>query len=178
MIPKLNIINKEHYNSIVYLSHPYGGKQENLSKINECQKLLTIMHPENLYLNPSAMLATFTIVPLMSKGWTWPCCYLKNLQMKWLFVQRIGNPLKAVARRLNIVTTDIYRIKFVLWSKLEMNTKNTERNMIKMGNFIIGALVGLVLGFLIAYRTVTEMLNELDENDKEENANGSEINGK
>ncbi len=55
MIPKLNIINKEHYNSIVYLSHPYGGKQENLSKINECQKLLIIMHPENLYLNPSAM---------------------------------------------------------------------------------------------------------------------------
>jgi hypothetical protein len=46
--------------------------------------------------------------------------------------------------------------------------------MIKMANFIIGALVGLVLGFLIAYRTVTEMLNELDENDKEENANGSE----
>gem|GEM_PF-398837 len=58
-----------------------------------------------------------------------------------------------------------------------MNTKNTERNMIKMANFIIGALVGLVLGFLIAYRTVTEMLNELDENDKEENANGSESNG-
>lgn len=55
-----------------------------------------------------------------------------------------------------------------------MNTKNTERNMIKMANFIIGALVGLVLGFLIAYRTVTEMLNELDENDKEENANGTE----
>lgn len=55
-----------------------------------------------------------------------------------------------------------------------MNTKNTERNMIKMGNFIIGALVGLVLGFLIAYRTVTEMLNELDENDKEENTNGTE----
>lgn len=59
-----------------------------------------------------------------------------------------------------------------------MNTKNTERNMIKMANFIIGALVGLVLGFLIAYRTVTEMLNELDENDKEENANGTENNGK
>ena len=55
-----------------------------------------------------------------------------------------------------------------------MNTKNTERNMIKMANFSIGALVGLVLGFLIAYGTVTEMLNELDENDKEENANGSE----
>lgn len=59
-----------------------------------------------------------------------------------------------------------------------MNTKNTERNMIKMANFIIGALVGLVLGFLIAYRTVTETLNELDENDKEENANGTESNGK
>ena len=43
-----------------------------------------------------------------------------------------------------------------------------------MANFIIGALVGLVLGFLIAYRTVTEMLNELDENDKEENTNGTE----
>lgn len=55
-----------------------------------------------------------------------------------------------------------------------MNTKNTERNMIKMANFIIGALVGLILGFLIAYRTVTEMLDELDENDKEENANGTE----
>lgn len=55
-----------------------------------------------------------------------------------------------------------------------MNTKNTERNMIRMANFIIGALVGLVLGFRIAYRTVTEMLNELDENDKEENANGTE----
>ncbi|MFR6326077.1 MAG: hypothetical protein ACLUNP_07430 [Ruminococcus sp.] len=72
------------------------------------------------------------------------------------------------------MTTDIYRIKFVLWSKLEMNTKNTERNMIRMANFIIGALVGLVLGFLIAYRTVTEMLDELNENDKEENANGTE----
>lgn len=43
-----------------------------------------------------------------------------------------------------------------------------------MTNFIIGALVGLVLGFLIAYRTVTEMLNELDENDKGGNANGTE----
>lgn len=43
-----------------------------------------------------------------------------------------------------------------------------------MANFIIGILVGLVFGFLIAYRTVTEMLNELDENDKEENANGTE----
>ena len=55
MIPKPIIINREHYNSIVYLSHPYGGKQENLSEINKCQKLLTIMHPENLYLNPIAM---------------------------------------------------------------------------------------------------------------------------
>lgn len=55
-----------------------------------------------------------------------------------------------------------------------MNTKNTERNMIRMANFIIGASVGLVLGFLIAYRTVTEMLDELNENDKEENANGTE----
>lgn len=43
-----------------------------------------------------------------------------------------------------------------------------------MANFIVGALVGLVLGFLIAYRTVTEMLNELDENDKEENTDGTE----
>ena len=55
-----------------------------------------------------------------------------------------------------------------------MITKITERNMIRMANFIIGALVGLVLGFLIAYRTVTEMLDELNENDKEENANGTE----
>lgn len=43
-----------------------------------------------------------------------------------------------------------------------------------MANFIVGALVWLVLGFLIAYRTVTEMLDELDENDKEENSNGIE----
>lgn len=43
-----------------------------------------------------------------------------------------------------------------------------------MANFIIGVLVGLVFGFLIAYRTVTEMLNELDENDKGGNANGTE----
>ena len=55
MIQKHDIINREHYNSIIYLSHPYGGKQENLNEINECQKLLTIMHPENLYLNPIAM---------------------------------------------------------------------------------------------------------------------------
>lgn len=43
-----------------------------------------------------------------------------------------------------------------------------------MANFIGGALVGLVLGFLVAYRTVTEMFDELDENDKEENVNGIE----
>lgn len=35
-----------------------------------------------------------------------------------------------------------------------------------MANFIIGTLIGLVLGFLIVYRTVVEMLDELDENDK------------
>ena len=46
--------------------------------------------------------------------------------------------------------------------------------MIRMANFIIGILVGLVLGFLIAYRTVTEMLDELDENDKKGNVNGIE----
>lgn len=58
-----------------------------------------------------------------------------------------------------------------------MNTKNTERSITRMTNFIIGILVGLVLGFLIAYRTVIEvieMVDELDENDKEENANGTE----
>ena len=43
-----------------------------------------------------------------------------------------------------------------------------------MASFIGGALVGLVLGFLVAYRTVTEMLDELDENDKGGNANGTE----
>ena len=43
-----------------------------------------------------------------------------------------------------------------------------------MANFIVGILVGLVLGFLIAYRTVTEMLDELDENDKKGNVNGIE----
>lgn len=43
-----------------------------------------------------------------------------------------------------------------------------------MANFIIGILVGLVLGFLIAYRTVFEMLDKLDENDKGGNANGTE----
>ena len=43
-----------------------------------------------------------------------------------------------------------------------------------MANFIVGILVGLVFGFLIAYRTVTEMLDELDENDKKGNVNGIE----
>ena len=43
-----------------------------------------------------------------------------------------------------------------------------------MANFIVGILVGLVLGFLIAYRTVIEMLDELDENDKKGNVNGIE----
>ena len=33
MIQKHDIINREHYNSIIYLSHPYGGKQENLNEI-------------------------------------------------------------------------------------------------------------------------------------------------
>ena len=47
-----------------------------------------------------------------------------------------------------------------------------------MANYIVGALVGLVLGFLIAYRTVTEMLDELDENDKKGNVNGIENNDK
>lgn len=43
-----------------------------------------------------------------------------------------------------------------------------------MANFIIGTLIGLVLGFLIAYRTVIEMLDELDENDKGGDVNGTE----
>ena len=59
-----------------------------------------------------------------------------------------------------------------------MIAKNIERNMIRMANFIIGALVGLVLGFLIAYRTVIEMLDELDENDKKGNVNGIESKGR
>ena len=47
-----------------------------------------------------------------------------------------------------------------------------------MATFIVGILVGLVLGFLIAYRTVTEMLDELDENDKKGNVNGIESKGR
>ena len=47
-----------------------------------------------------------------------------------------------------------------------------------MANFIVGILVGLVLGFLIAYRTVIEMLDELDENDKKGNVNGIESKGR
>lgn len=51
----MKIIDKSNYNGVVYLSHPYGGKKDNLDEVNECQRLLTIMHPENLYLNPIAM---------------------------------------------------------------------------------------------------------------------------
>lgn len=174
MIPKPNIINREHYNSIVYLSHPYGGKQENLSKINECQRLLTIMHPENLYLNPIAMFGSLYDCTTYKQGLNMTLLLLEELADEMIICSKDWQFSKVAVQRSNIVTTDIYRIKFILWSKLEMNTKNTERNMIKMTNFIIGALVGLVLGFLIAYRTVTEMLNELDENNKEENANGTE----
>ena len=47
-----------------------------------------------------------------------------------------------------------------------------------MANFIFGSQVELVLGFLIAYKTVAEMLDELDENDKKGNVNGIENNGK
>ena len=47
-----------------------------------------------------------------------------------------------------------------------------------MANFIVGILVGLVLGFLIAYRTVTEMLDELDENDKKGNVKRIESKGR
>ena len=47
-----------------------------------------------------------------------------------------------------------------------------------MANFIVGILIGLVLGFLIAYRTVIEMLDELDENHKKGSVNGIENNGK
>ena len=50
--------------------------------------------------------------------------------------------------------------------------------MTRMANFIVGILVGLVLGFLIAYRTVIEMLDELDENDKKGNVNGIESKGR
>ena len=53
----MKIINKSNYNGIVYLSHPYGGKKDNLDEVNECQRLLTIMHPENCM-----------IVRAMSKG--------------------------------------------------------------------------------------------------------------
>ena len=51
----MKIIDRNHYDNVVYLSHPYGGKKENLDEINECQRLLTKLHPENLYLNPVAM---------------------------------------------------------------------------------------------------------------------------
>lgn len=53
----MNRITKEHYNSIVYLSHPYGNDPDNLKKVIQCQKILTTLHPENLYLNPVAMFA-------------------------------------------------------------------------------------------------------------------------
>ncbi len=54
----MNKVDKSNYNSIVYISHPYGGKQENLDNINECQRILTQLHPENLYLNPVAMFSS------------------------------------------------------------------------------------------------------------------------
>lgn len=63
----MKIIDKSNYKDVVYLSHPYGGKKDNLDEVNECQRLLTIMYPENLYLNPIAMSGVCMIVRAMNK---------------------------------------------------------------------------------------------------------------
>lgn len=42
------------YEKVVYLSHPYGGKETNAKKINLCQIMLAELHPDWLIINPVA----------------------------------------------------------------------------------------------------------------------------
>ena len=38
--------------SLIYVSHPYGGKQENKDKVEEIVRKLIKLHPENIYISP------------------------------------------------------------------------------------------------------------------------------
>lgn len=42
------------YEKVVYLSHPYGGKETNAKEIDLCQIMLAELHPDWLIINPVA----------------------------------------------------------------------------------------------------------------------------
>ena len=45
-------INKSKYSNIVYISHPYGGKQENLIRISNIMIVLNKLFPDYLFVSP------------------------------------------------------------------------------------------------------------------------------
>ena len=75
----MKIIDKSNYKDVVYLSHPYGGKKDNLDEVNECQRLLTIMYPENLYLNPIAMFGSLYYCTSYEQGLSMTLFLLEEL---------------------------------------------------------------------------------------------------
>lgn len=47
---------------LVYISHPYGGKEENKQKIEEIVKTLAVLHKDTVFCRLFTLLDSFTIV--------------------------------------------------------------------------------------------------------------------
>lgn len=48
----MNRITKDNYENIIYISHPYGGKPENMDKISEIITKLQKTYPTYLFISP------------------------------------------------------------------------------------------------------------------------------
>ncbi|MCI8805757.1 MAG: DUF4406 domain-containing protein [Clostridiales bacterium] len=43
---------KSEYKKVIYISHPYGGKNENLEKVYQAAKYLVQKYPDYLFISP------------------------------------------------------------------------------------------------------------------------------
>lgn len=48
----MKIIDKSKYTSIVYISHPYGGKQDNITEVENIIRRLIEKYPDYLFISP------------------------------------------------------------------------------------------------------------------------------
>lgn len=111
-------INKDNYENIVYISHGYGGKQENLDEINEIMKIVYKLHPNWLILNPVAMFSPLYNLTDYDKGLNM-CLFLLNLSDEMWVVDENYRNSKGVIRE--IYYCDKFLIPYKLTSLKELN---------------------------------------------------------
>ena len=75
----LKRVTRDNYQSVVYISHGYGGKKKNLDEIEEVMKIANKVFPDYLFINPVGCFSSLYSEVDYNKGLDMTLCLLDEL---------------------------------------------------------------------------------------------------